>query len=119
MDKAHVLIVRHCRQVASSVLPAVILVLRPKCPICIAACIAMVTGIGLSLPVTAHLRTLLKHHRDAYAFVDLYPFASVAPKESYWPNFNVGVPLTSQSLHRPYVGAAENVSHGVSERGSL
>jgi hypothetical protein len=52
----------------------------------------------------------LKHHTDAYAFVDLYPFASVAPKESYWPHFNVGVPLTSQSLHRPYVGAAENVS---------
>lgn len=59
MDKAHVSIVRHCPQVARSVLPAVILVLLPKCPVCIAAYIAMVTGIGLSLPVAAHLRTLL------------------------------------------------------------
>src|SRR5450755_3378853 len=56
MDKAHLLIVRHCPQVVSSVLPTVML---PKCPVCIAAYIAMVTGIGLSLPVTAHLRTLL------------------------------------------------------------
>jgi hypothetical protein len=59
MDKAHLSIARHCPKVASSVVPAVILVLLPKCPICIAAYIAMVTGIGLSLPVTAHLRTLL------------------------------------------------------------
>jgi sterol desaturase/sphingolipid hydroxylase (fatty acid hydroxylase superfamily) len=59
MDKTRLSIVRHCPQVASSVLPAVILVLLPKCPVCIAAYIAMVTGIGLSLPVTAHLRTLL------------------------------------------------------------
>jgi hypothetical protein len=59
MDKAHLLVVRHCPEVVSSVLPAVILVLLPKCPVCIAAYIAMVTGIGLSLPVTSHLRTLL------------------------------------------------------------
>jgi hypothetical protein len=59
MGKAHLLILRHCPQVVSSVLPTVILVLLPKCPICIVAYIAMVTGIGLSLPVTAHLRTLL------------------------------------------------------------
>ena len=59
MDKAHLSVVRHCPEVVSSVLPAVILVLLPKCPVCIAAYIAVVTGIGLSLPVTAHLRTLL------------------------------------------------------------
>jgi hypothetical protein len=59
MHKANLLIARHCPKVASSVLPAVILVLLPKCPVCIAAYIAMVTGIGLSLPVAAHLRTLL------------------------------------------------------------
>ena len=59
MDKAHFSIVRHCPEAVSSLLPAVILVLLPKCPVCIAAYIAMVTGIGLSLPVTAHLRTLL------------------------------------------------------------
>jgi sterol desaturase/sphingolipid hydroxylase (fatty acid hydroxylase superfamily) len=59
MDKAPLLIVRHCPDVVSSVVPAVILLLLPKCPVCIAAYIAMVTGIGLSLPVTAHLRILL------------------------------------------------------------
>jgi sterol desaturase/sphingolipid hydroxylase (fatty acid hydroxylase superfamily) len=53
------LVARHCPEVLSSVLPAVILVLLPKCPVGIAAYIAMVTGIGFSLPVTAHLRTLL------------------------------------------------------------
>jgi hypothetical protein len=58
MHKPHLLVVRHCPEVAGSVLPAVILVLLPKCPICIAAYIAMVTGVGISLPVTAHLRTL-------------------------------------------------------------
>jgi hypothetical protein len=56
MDKAHSLIVRHCSEVVSSVFPTAILMLLPKCPV--AAYIAMVTGIGLSLPVTAHLRTL-------------------------------------------------------------
>src|ERR1051326_8769915 len=59
MHKAHLLVVRHCPEVLSSVIPAVILVLLPKCPVCIAAYIAMVTGIGLSVPVAAHLRTLL------------------------------------------------------------
>jgi hypothetical protein len=55
MDKAHLSVVRHCPEVASSVLPAVILVLLPKCPICIAAYLAMVTGIGLSLPCHSSL----------------------------------------------------------------
>ena len=59
MDKAHLLIVRLCPDVVSSVVPAVILELLPKCPVCLAAYIAMVTGIWLSFPVTAHLRTLL------------------------------------------------------------
>ena len=51
--------VRHYLDIVSSVVPTVILALLPKCPVCVAAYIAMGTGIGLSLPVAAHLRTLL------------------------------------------------------------
>jgi hypothetical protein len=50
---------RRSLDVVSSVIPTVILVLLPKCPVCVAAYIAMGTSIGLSLPVAAHLRTLL------------------------------------------------------------
>ena len=50
---------RRSLDVVSSILPTVILVLLPKCPVCVAAYIAMGTGIGLSLPVAAHLRALL------------------------------------------------------------
>ena len=51
----------------------------------------------------------LKRHTDAYAFLDLYPFAYTAPKASWWPHVNAGVPITSQSLHRPYVGISEGI----------
>ena len=36
MDKAHLVIVRHCPEVISSILPSVILVMLPKCLVCIA-----------------------------------------------------------------------------------
>jgi hypothetical protein len=52
-------------------------------------------------------------HVDAYAFIDVYPFQPLAHAPNtltYSPHFNVGIPITSQSLHRPYVGMAENLS---------
>jgi len=52
-------------------------------------------------------------HTDAYAFVDIYGFqywAKAPSTLSYAPHFNFGIPITSQSLHRPYVGMAENLS---------
>jgi hypothetical protein len=50
--------VRRWLDVVSSVVPKVILVLLAKGPVCVAAHIAMGTGIGLSLPVAADWQTL-------------------------------------------------------------
>jgi hypothetical protein len=42
---------------AGSVLPGAALVLMPKCPACVAAYVAAGTGLSMSLPVAAWLRT--------------------------------------------------------------
>ncbi|MGD9636305.1 MAG: hypothetical protein AB7G28_01670 [Pirellulales bacterium] len=39
------------------ILPATVLALMPKCPVCVAAYAAAFTGIGLSLPAASYLRT--------------------------------------------------------------
>jgi hypothetical protein len=41
---------------ALAVLPAVGLALVPKCPLCVAAYVAMFTGVGLSLAVASTIR---------------------------------------------------------------
>jgi hypothetical protein len=43
-------------EVAGWVIPGVILALMPKCPACLAAYVAVGTGIGLSVPAATHLR---------------------------------------------------------------
>jgi hypothetical protein len=43
-------------EVAGWVIPGMILALMPKCPACLAAYVAIGTGIGLSVPAATHLR---------------------------------------------------------------
>ena len=51
--------VRRCRKVAAWVLPGALLALMPKCPACVAAYVALWTGLGLSLSAAFYLRSSL------------------------------------------------------------
>jgi hypothetical protein len=50
---------RRFRAVTEWLLPSVILVILPKCPLCIIAYIAVATGFGLSLSVATNLRIFI------------------------------------------------------------
>lgn len=50
---------RGVRKTLAWLLPSAILILLPKCPVCLAAYVALGTGISLSLPVATAVRWAL------------------------------------------------------------
>jgi hypothetical protein len=50
---------RRGARLAGWVIPSAGLALIPKCPVCVAAYVAVATGIGISLPTAEHLRIAL------------------------------------------------------------
>jgi hypothetical protein len=51
--------VRRVREFISWLVPSTILVLLPKCPICLAAYVALLTGLSLSFTTATYLRWAL------------------------------------------------------------
>ena len=49
-------LLRRCGDISGWIVPASILALMPKCPLCVAAYVALATGIGISVTAATYLR---------------------------------------------------------------
>lgn len=76
-------------------------------------------SIGVTIPgvresqysiVSSALQISATRHVDLYGMFDFFPAAAYLPKESWFPHVNVGLPVTSKSLYRPYIGLSENLT---------
>jgi hypothetical protein len=52
----------------------------------------------------------ITRHTDLYGMADFYPAGYWWPKDGPIPHLNVGLPLTSQSFYRPYIGLSESLT---------
>ncbi len=52
-------LVRRLRGAAASIAPGAVLILLPKCPLCLAAWLAAATGIGISATAAGRIWTLV------------------------------------------------------------
>ncbi len=78
---------KHTAHAAGWIIPSTILALLPKCPACIAAYVALATGLGISIPTASLLRTsLLALSISALIFVAIKLILRCSAPKAKLPN---------------------------------